>query len=137
MTENMLEEILQNPSGIISEKINIQARDYEVTYTWERRIHIKIKPYQHLIDRPSSFKIRKSSFASIIFRTPQYSLRGNKTALSEKLLSNQYTRALLYFPNSKIIGYKSQIAYTAELKKKNSDQLEIILNYFKALLVTL
>ncbi len=137
MTKKIIEEILQNPSGIKSEKTNIQARDYVITYTWERRIQIKIKPDQLLIEKPSSFQIRKLPFPSIIFRSPQYSLRGAKTALSENLLSNQYTRALLYFPNSKIIGYETQIAYTAELKKKNSDQLEVILNYFKSLLLTL
>jgi hypothetical protein len=137
MTENIIESIHQNPSGIKSVKINIQDRDYEVTYQWKRRIHIKIRPAQHLIEKPDFFEIRKLPFASIIFRSPQYSLRGKKTALSENLLSNQYTRALLYFPNSKIICCNNQISYSAEIKKKNSDQLEIIIKYFSSLLATL
>jgi hypothetical protein len=98
MTENIIESIHQNPSGIKSVKINIQDRDYEVTYQWERRIHIKIRPAQHLIEKPDFFEIRKLPFASIIFRSPQYSLRGNKTALSDTLFS-KFKDCLLQQPN--------------------------------------
>lgn len=72
-----------------------------------------------------------------ITRSPSYSLRGTRTALTENLLSNKYTPALLSFPASKISCENNQVSYTAKLRKKNSDQLIKIVNYFEALIRTL
>tara|TARA_R110000823_G_scaffold315699_1_gene450565 strand:+ start:32212 stop:32337 length:126 start_codon:yes stop_codon:yes gene_type:complete len=39
--------------------------------------------------------------------------------------------------NSKIISQNKQILYSAELKKKESHQLQKIIDYFKELIVTI
>ncbi len=136
MSEKIIEHILQNPSGIKSEKIKIHGQDYSVTYTWKRRIHIEVKPAQYLFQSKDVCEIRKMQLVSIIARYPNYSLRGKRTELTEKLLSNKYTTPLLQYPASKLICENNQIYYTATIKKKEVDHLKKIINYFEALLIT-
>lgn len=137
MSEKIIEHILQNPSGFKTERIIINNHNYEVSYEWKRRIKIEIKLVQKLFQDISVNEIEKNNFMSFITRSPSYSLRGTRTALTEKLLSNKYTPALLSFPASKISCENNQVSYTAKLGKKNSDQLIKIINYFEALIITL
>jgi hypothetical protein len=126
-----------NPSGKTTTTFFIKNKVYELNCEWKRRIKITISPKDSLISEAGISEIRKLPIMSMIVRSPQYSLRGEKTELTEKLLLNQYTRALLYFPTSKISCQSHQISYTAKLRRKDSDQLETIIEYFRALLTTL
>ncbi|CAM3481463.1 hypothetical protein [Aequorivita lipolytica] len=137
MSQEIIEQIKNNPFGEIDESIFIDNQEYQITYQWKRRISISIRRKQSLITDTAVFEIRKLPIMSMIVRSPQYSLRGEKTELTEKLLLNQYTRALLYFPTSKISCQNHQISYTAKLRRKDSDQLETIIEHFRALLTTL
>jgi|GEM_PF-2821794 len=135
--QEISKQINNNPFGEITETIPINGKNYEFNCQWKRRIDITISPKNLLITQTTTSEIRKLLFTSIIFRSPQYSLKGGKTELTKKLLLNQYTRALLYFRASKITCQNNQILYTAQLKKRDSAQLETIFNYFKELLNTL
>lgn len=136
ISEEIIEEINTSSSGQIIKSIRINDTEYKLSFEWKRRIKISITPKLSFITKTSFSEIRKLPLISIIVRTPQYGLRGEKTELTEKLLLNQYTRALLYFPASKLICQNSKISYSAALRKKDSHQLETIINYFKALLNT-
>lgn len=135
-SREIIEQINNNPSGEIIRTIKINDRDYKLKLYWNSRVRIKLGPKNSLITETDFSEIRKLPLISIIVRTPQYGLRGEKTELTEKLLLNEYTRALLYFPASKLICQNSKISYSAALRKKDSHQLETIINYFKALLNT-
>jgi hypothetical protein len=135
--EEIIEFISTNSSGEISEPIIIKSQNYELNCKWKRNIKITIRPKGSLITETGYSEIRKLPLISLILRAPQYELRGEKTELTENLLSNQYTRALLYYPASKISCENQQISYTAQLRKKNSPDLEKIINYFEALVSTL
>ena len=137
MSEKIIEHILQNPSGTKTENIIFNDQNYEVSYNWKSRINIKIEPAQHLFKNIDVCEIRKAPLASLITRYPNYNLRGERTELTEKLLSNKYTPALLSFPVSKLSCENGQISFTATLRKKHIIQLENIISYFEALLVTL
>ena len=125
------------PNGKIIKSIPINGSNYEVVYQLDKRITITIRPKNSLISNTRSSEIRKLQFISAFMRAPQYGLQGEKTELTEKLLLNQYTRALLYFRASKIIYNNNQISYTATLKKKDGHHVETIINYFKELLISL
>ncbi len=103
MSEEIIEYILQNTSGLKSEPINIQGQDYEITYKWQRRIYIEIKPTQYLFQSENICKIKKMPLASMIARYPNYSIRGKRNELAEKVLSNMFTPAVLSFPDSELI----------------------------------
>lgn len=137
MSQETIEKIRNNPFGEIDESIFIDDLEYQISYQWKRLINIYIHPKQSLITDTAIFEIKKLHFLSSILRSPQYSMSGDRTELTEKLVSNQYTRALLYFPVSKITVQNNQISYTARLKRKDSDQLKNIIEYFQALLTTL
>lgn len=137
MHQEIIKQIKNNYTGEVTESIIINGKNYEFNCQWKRHISIIFSPKDSLITETDTSEIRKLPLISIIFRSPQYSLRGNKTILTEKLLSNQYTRALLYYRDSKITCQNHQILYSARLRKKDSAQLETIINYFKELLNTL
>ena len=137
MSEKIIKYILQTPAGTKTENIIINGQNYKVLYQWKRRIHIEIKSEQYLFEGKNVCEIKKMPLASIIARYPNYGLKGKRTELTEKLLSNKYTPALLSFPASKIWCENNQVSYTAKLRKKNSDQLLKIINYFEALISTL
>ncbi|MEH6764635.1 MAG: hypothetical protein V7655_09040 [Aequorivita antarctica] len=136
MSEKIIEYILQNPSGTKTERILINGKDYEVIYKWKRRINIEIKPAQYLFQNIAVCEIRKMPLASLIARYPNYSIRGTRTELTEKLLSNKYTPVLLSFPASVLSCENNQISYITMLRKKQIMQLEKIIRYFEALLIT-
>ena len=133
----IIEQIGKKPSGEIIKSIHINERDYKLKLAWKKYLKISVEAKTSIFKETDSSEIKKSHFLSIIVRAPQYSLRGEKSELTEKLLLNQYTRALLFFRSSKITCQNQQISYTAELKKKNSHQIKVILDYFKELIVTL
>lgn len=137
MSEKIIEHIRQNASGTKTEDIIINGQNYKVTSEWKRRIHIEIKPETHLFTNINVCEIRKMALASLIARYDNYSLRGKRTEFTEKLLTNKFMPVLLKFPASKIVCQNNQVAYTARLKKKDIDKLEIIISYFKGLLTTL
>ena len=137
MSEKLIENILKESSGSITDKININGQNYEITYNWKRRIHIEIKPAQNLFQSMDVCEIRKMWLASVIARYPNYSLKGIRTDLTEKLLSNKYTPVLLSFPASKLICENNQISYSATLSRKHIIRLKKITPYFEALLITL
>lgn len=137
MTEEATKHILPNSSGNISERIIINGQDYELTCNWKRRINIKIIPSQHLFIKNNVCVLQKNTFLSIITRYPNYSIRGKRTELTEKILSNKYTPALLHFRASKLTCESHQISYTATVRKKNIKLLNKIISYFEVLLKTL
>ncbi|XOL39726.1 hypothetical protein KCTC32420_00085 [Aequorivita nionensis] len=137
MHQEIIKQIKNNYTGEVTESIIINGKNYAFNCQWKKHIHIIFSPKNLLITETNFSEIKKLVFTSIIFRSPQYSLRGNKTILTEKLLSNQYTRALLYFRDSKITCQNNQIIYSARLRKKDSAQLETIISYFKELLNSL
>lgn len=137
MSDKILEHILQNPSGFKTEKIVINGENYETIYNWKRRINIKIKPAHHLFQNTDVCEIRKATLANLIARYPNYNIKGKRTELTEKLLANKYTPALLSFPVSKLSCENGQISFTATLRKKHIIQLEKLISYFEALLITL
>lgn len=136
MSEKIIENILQTPFGFKVEELTINGYNYEITYSWKKYISININPKKFIIEKPAKFQIRKMPLLSLISRYPQYSLSGKRTLFTEKLLINQYTRALLRFQSSKITSSNNQVSYTAKLKKKNIDQLDVIIEYFKKLVIS-
>lgn len=136
MYKEISENIKSNPFGEKTETIIINGSAYKLNCQWNKRITINIDPKHSLITEKDVSEIRKLPLISIIFRSPQYSICGIKTPLTKKLLLNQYTRALLYFRASRIKCQNNQISYTAQLRKKNSAQLETIIEYFEQLIIT-
>ena len=134
--ENRFEHILQKPSGTKTEKIIIDRQNYELIYEWKRRIFIHIKPTQHLLQSKNLCEIRRMPLMSIIAGYPNYKLKGKRTELTERLLYNNYTPPLLQYPSSKLICGNNQINYSATINQKDVSQLEKILKYFEALVIT-
>lgn len=137
MSENIIEHILQNPSGNLTEKILINDDTYEITYTWNRRINIKIEPAQYLFQNMDVCEIRKAPLASLIARYPNYNIKGKRTELTEKLLLNKYTPALLRFQASRLRCENGEISFRTTLRKKHILRVEKIISIFEALLITL
>lgn len=100
-------------------------------------MEISISPKQPILIETTYSSIRKAPFLSIIVRSPQYRLRGERTELTEKLLTNKFTPALLHYPDSELSCKSSEISFTATLRRKHISQLEKMVLYFEALLATL
>ena len=133
----MLEETIYNsPFGEKTITVLIDGKNYEIKLQWERKITITLKPAGQIIQTTAVSEIKKSQLISLITRNTQYSLRGKKTPLIDKLLSNKYTPALLQYPASKIFCEKERIHYTATIRKKDIAQVEKIRSYFEALVLT-
>ncbi len=137
MGQEIIDYIKINPAGEKAESIFINGREYKLTLKWKRRVRISIRPKQQILNETSFFSIRKTPFLSIIVRSPQYKLSGERTELTEKLLVNKYTPALLHYPSSQLSCNSNQISFKATLKKKNIMQLEKMISYFEALLFNL
>ncbi len=136
MSQKIIEYIYNNPFGEITETILIEGKNYEIKLQWKRKITITLKPAGHIIKTTETSEIKKSRLISLITRYTQYSLRGKRTSILEKLLSNKYTPALLQYPASKILCENNRIHYTATIRKKDIAQLEKIRSYFEALVIT-
>jgi hypothetical protein len=137
MIEELSKHILLNPFGAKSETIIINDQNYEISFTWDQNIKIEIKHAQRLLKDKDFCELKKNRFLSFITRSPNYSIYGKRSELTEKLLSNKYTPALLNFRASKLHCENNKISYTATLRKKQQAQLEKIRNYFEALLNSL
>ncbi len=136
MTDNFEENINNNPYGEKNKTILIEGKNYEIKLQWKRKITITLKPAGHIIKTRETSEIKKSRLISLITRYTQYSLRGKKTPLVEKSLSNKYTPALLQYRASKLLCENNRIHYTATIRKKDIAQLEKIRSYFEALVIT-
>lgn len=136
MTENFIECIKNTSFGKKTEPILIDGKNYEIRLQWKRRVIITIKPVGEIIKTTATFEIKRSLLISLITQYTQYSLSGKRTPLLENLLSNKYTPALLNYPASKLLCENNQISYTAIINKKDITQLEKILKYFEALVIT-
>lgn len=77
-SREIIEQINNNPSGEIIRTIKINDRDYKLKLYWNSRVRIKIGPKNSLITETDFSEIRKLPLISIIVRTPQYGLRGEK-----------------------------------------------------------
>ncbi|MCZ4318603.1 hypothetical protein O4H26_06340 [Aequorivita viscosa] len=137
MIQEIIEHIKTNPAGESVKSIVINGRDYELSCKWKKRVEISISPLQPILIETTFSSIRKTPFLSIIVRSPQYRIRGERTELTKKLLANKFTPALLHYPNSELNCKSSQISFTATLRKKHISQLEKIILYFEALVGTL
>ncbi|WP_347374912.1 hypothetical protein [Aequorivita sp. Q41] len=135
--ESYFELISNKPFGSINDTIIIDGENYNIALIWKRKLKIKIKRGLPIVLITGKSEIKKSKLISTVSRYPQYSISGKRTALTEKLLSNKYTPALLHFPFSRLGIENNQISYSAIIKVKNKKQLEKIIKYFEALIVTI
>lgn len=134
--KGIIEIVLKNPSGILTENLEIASENYEVQLQWEKNIIINLRKHQLFINTEETAIITKSQLLSVVSRYPQYSISGKRSNLTEKMLSNKYTPPLLHFKNSKLIIKNEEISYSAIVKKNDIQQLQKIIDYFEALLIT-
>jgi len=136
MVEEIIEYLIKNPSAERTWQLKLNGQNYEIRILNKRRLKIAIKPSPRLLNQ-EAFEIKRSPIGSLIARYPQYTLKGKITSLSDKVLSNKFTPALLSFPLSRIRGSNGKISFIAQLKKKRIYDLEDIIKYFEGLLKTL
>ncbi|MGB3343941.1 MAG: hypothetical protein WBA61_08525 [Aequorivita sp.] len=137
MVEEIIEYLIDNPSSERSWKLLLNGQNYEINIQSERRFKIAIEPSLAILLNQEVFEIKKSSLGSLIAQYPQYTLKGKITSLSDNVLSNKFTPALLRFPVSRIRGRNNQVSFRVQLKKKRIHELEDIIKYFEGLLKTL
>lgn len=137
MVEEIIEYLIKNPSADRNWKLLLNGQNYEVKIQNKRRFNIAIEPSAAILLNQEAFEIKRSPIGSFIARYPQYTLKGKITALSDKVLSNKFTPALLNFPDSSIRGSNGKITFLAQLKKKRIHELEDIIKNFQGLLQTL
>ncbi len=137
MIQEIIAQIKNNSTGEIVESVVLNDRDYELNCKWKKRVKISLSPKRPILIETSFSSIRKTPLLSIIVRSPQYKLSGERTELTEKLLVNRYTPALLNYPSSQITCNSNQISFKATLKKRHLVQLEKMILYFEAMLITL
>lgn len=137
MGEEIIAYLIKNPSAERTWRPLLNGQNYAVKIQNKRRLKISIEPLLAILLNQEAFEIRRSPIGSVFARYPQYTLKGKITSLSDKVLSNKFTPALLNFPLSSIRGSNGKISFLAQLKKKQIHKLEDIIKYFEALLETL
>lgn len=134
MVEEIIKYLMKNPSAERTWKLLLNGQNYEVKIQNKRRFKIAIEPSLAILLNQEAFEIKRSPIGSLIARYPQYTLKGKITSLSDKVLSNKFTPALLNFLLSSIRGSNGKISFIAQLKKKRIHELEDMIKYFEGLL---
>ncbi len=126
----IFQRISSSSSGTTEEVVFIEGKPLEITYNWDkRRIELTLTYPKSTIITTDSWSIRRIDL--LVYSN--YAITGSGNHLSEKILANSATVALLKWPKSKISCTHQTISFSAKLRRKNIGDTEKIFRIFKNL----